>query len=256
MNALMGFSLRLALALALVSALEANAAAGKAKASNGAKLCKEEPDIIVERNLALTGFHREVQTVIHTRNRLKVKGRPPTLLLLETIPPGAYVDAYQLRLLDDSDATFGLHGKVDVEEMAHQASGHSVFTFLPLNETSALAALPVHMRYHKAQNCLTDGPFAKVTLQPPSIYFRHPDLDFPETCEDLHHLPCDAANMERRCAWKQLQVANVNDLTAEVPVGCLEDGFLVSTTTLVTYSLCSIAIAYYVFMHGKKPRSD
>ncbi|KAL3216059.1 hypothetical protein MRX96_033235 [Rhipicephalus microplus] len=48
----------------------------------------------------------------------------------------------------------------------------------------------------------------------------------------------------------------VNALTAEVPVGCLEDGFLVSTTTLVTYSLCSIAIAYYVFMHGKKPRSD
>lgn len=194
--------------------------------------------------------------MIHSRNRLKVKGRPPTLLLVEAIPSGAYVDAYQLRLLDDSDATFGVRGKVDVEEMAHQASGHSVFAFLPLNETSALAALPVHMRYHKAQSCIADGPFAKVTLHPPSMYFRHPDLDFPDTCEDIHLLPCDAANMERLCPWKQLQVANINHLTAEVPVGCLEDGFLVSTTTLVTYSLCSIAIAYYVFMHGKKPRSD
>lgn len=252
----MAFIAHLAVVLAFSGCLVAEAAVSKTKGSNGAKLCKEEPDIIVERSLAQTGYHRELQTVVHARNRLKVKGRPPTLLLLETIPAGAFVDAHQLKLLDESDAMFGLREKVDIEEMAHQAKSHNVFTYLSVNETSALAALPVHMRYHKAQNCLTDGSFTKVTLQPPSVYFRHLDLDFPDICEDLHHLPCDAANMERTCLWKQLKVASLSSLSAEVPVGCLEDGFLVSVITLVTYSLCSIAIAYYVCIHGKKPRSD
>lgn len=254
----MAVSLHLTLALCIAAAglSSAGAVNNKAKAGNGAKICKEEPDIIVERNLALTGYHRELQTVVHTRNRLKVKGRPPTLLVLESVPSGAFVDAHQLRLLDDSDASFGILAKVDVEDMEHQAQGHHVFTFLSLNESSALAALPVHMRYHRPQNCLTDGPFAKVRIQPPLIYFRHPDLDFQETCGGLQRLPCDAQNLETACYWKQLNVAGLGVLSADVPVGCLEDSFLVSVVTLVTYSLCATAIAYFVFVHGKKHRSD
>lgn len=253
----MAVSVHLTLALCIAASLSTtDAVNNKAKAGNGAKLCKEEPDIIVERNLALTGYHRELQTVVHSRNRLKVKGRPPTLLVLDNVPSGAFVDAHQLRLLDDSDASFGLLAKVDVEKMEHQSDSIHVYTFLSLNESSALAALPVHMRYHRPQNCLTDGPFAKVTLPPPLIYFRHPDVDFQETCGDLQRLPCDAQNMEIACSWKQLKVPGLGALTADVPVGCLEDSFLVSVVTLVTYSLCSVAIAYFVFSQGKKHRSD
>lgn len=55
----MAVSVHLTLALCIAASLSTtDAVNNKAKAGNGAKLCKEEPDIIVERNLALTGYHR------------------------------------------------------------------------------------------------------------------------------------------------------------------------------------------------------
>lgn len=80
--------------------------------------------------------------------------------------------------------------------------------------------------------------------------------DFPDSCEGLHKLPCGWDQPDQMCTWKALSFNTVDQLTASVPVGCLEDGFLVSTVTLVTYSLCSVAIAYFIFVHGKKQRSD
>lgn len=214
------------------------------------------PDIAIERGLKEGGFHRELKTVVHSRSKLKMKGKPPMLLFVETLPPGAFADVHQLRLLDESDAVFAVPDRVDVEKMEHQSQGHRVYAFVALNSSELTVQLPLHLRYHRPQHCQEHGAFATVNLPTPSLYFRHPDTDFPDSCEGLHKLPCGWDQPDQMCTWKALSFNTVDQLTASVPVGCLEDGFLVSTVTLVTYSLCSVAIAYFIFVHGKKQRSD
>ncbi|CAN8002482.1 unnamed protein product [Ixodes hexagonus] len=228
----------------------------KAKPANDVKLCPDYPDIVVERSLDQTGFHRELHIAIHTRNKPKTKGRPPVLLLDQAVPSGAFIDPHQLRLLDDGDAEFAVPDRVDVERLQHEASPHRLYAFVALNSSQSDVSLPVHLRYHRARQCLSEGAFSTVTLQPPVFYFRLPDSEFADDCEELHRLPCTHSDLEKMCTWKRFHVDGVSDLKAEVPVGCLEDSFVVSTVTLVTYSLCSVAVAYFIVIHGKKQRPD
>ncbi|KAM7296975.1 putative fetal alzheimer antigen [Ixodes scapularis] len=198
----------------------------------------------------------ELRIAIHARNKPKTKGRPPVLLLDQAVPSGAFADPHQLRLLDDGDAEFAVPDRVDVERLQHEASPHRVFVFVALNSSQSDVLLPVHLRYHRARHCHKEGAFSTVILRPPAFHFRFPDSEFADDCEELHRLPCSHYDLEKTCAWKRFHIDGVGDLQAEVPVGCLEDSFVVSTVTLVTYSLCSVAVAYFVVIHGKKRRPD
>lgn len=244
------------LLITAVVVLTHGASSNKAKPPNDVKFCPEHPDIVVETRLDQTGFHRELRIAIHARNKPKTKGRPPVLLLDQAVPSGAFVDPHQLRLLDDGDAEFAVPDRIDVERLQHEASPHRVFVFVALNSSQSDVLLPVHLRYHRARQCHKEGAFSTVTLRPPVFHFRFPDSEFADDCEELHRLPCSHDDLEKTCAWKRFHVDGVGDLKAEVPVGCLEDSFVVSTVTLVTYSLCSVAVAYFVVIHGKKRRLD
>lgn len=245
----------LSLVLATLLMLEPRCVRGeKAKAVNTTKLCREQPDIFVERELAQDGFHRELQTMIYSRSKIKSKSPAPLLLLVETLPSGAFADPHQLKFLQDGDAELQVPEKVDVELMQSQAGSHRVLAFLSLSKGELAVHIPVHLRYHQAQECQKLGPKATVTLQPAQVYFRLPDIDFPETCKQIVRLPC-SPNTDVQCNWKQIQMEQVRPLTAEVPVGCLEDLPLVTMTTFLVYCLCCGAVAYSVLASGKKQQN-
>ncbi|XP_064478615.1 phosphatidylinositol-glycan biosynthesis class X protein-like [Ornithodoros turicata] len=229
--------------------------AEKAKVMNATKLCREQPDIFVERQLAHDGFHRELRTIIYSKSKIKPKSKAAQVLVVEDLPSGAFADPYQLKLLQMSDAEFKVPEKVDVELMQTQAPRHRVLAYLSLGKSELKVHLPVHLRYHKAQHCQKLGSRVAVEFQPPRVYFRLPDIAFPSTCKQLHRLPCNQ-NMDTLCSWKEIEMESMRPLLAEVPVGCLEDSSLVTVATLLTYCVCSVAIAYSVVVAGGNKKPD
>ncbi|KAK7507654.1 hypothetical protein BaRGS_00001589 [Batillaria attramentaria] len=119
-------------------------------------------DVLIDlnRQVLRDGFHRDLRTTLKLQqdDLRQLPGRPCSVLLVENLPSGLYVDTFQLENLAAVGGPQVLTDRpVDIEAPEYLSSQHKlyVYTPVPVNEGSLdgtitiFVSLPVHVRYHK-----------------------------------------------------------------------------------------------------------
>ncbi|PIK58500.1 putative phosphatidylinositol-glycan biosynthesis class X protein-like [Apostichopus japonicus] len=120
--------------------------------ASGEPTCPTLEGVTLSREVFKEGYHRDLTTSLHgniTRSGLEIR-----LILVETFPPGFYIDQYELANLK----SFGgpetqILEAVDVEKPAHLSTEFNFFIFIESTDAAddqfvASVSLPIHLRYH------------------------------------------------------------------------------------------------------------
>lgn len=188
-------------------------------------------NLIVNSSISQDGFHRSLLTSV------KIDGQPfiNQIVLSFKIPSGLYVDPEELNYFQNDYETFQyvVDKKINVELPEYKSEPFNLHLKIPVTNEQAFASVPIHVRYHKSQNCSKETDHVEVAVDKPAVYVVAPK----STCEALF----DTVSM-----WGSLWVKVPYKLTSEphtlkinIPVGCLEDtGLVLSLTTIVTIFGC------------------
>lgn len=158
------------------------------------------------------------------------------ILLKWTIPPGAYVDPYQLQsMVENKTAHFT--SSVDIEGMAHFSPSQSFYIYPSLTCSRNLQCtfsqfIPVHARYHLPNAGMKHS--ADIELVPPSMY---------SSCNNPTKIGC-FNETDKSCDWNTLLVNSPSKQLFYIPVGDLNHSLLV---TLVTICVTLIGTASVTF---------
>ncbi|XP_070188264.1 phosphatidylinositol-glycan biosynthesis class X protein-like [Littorina saxatilis] len=214
-------------------------------------------DVVLEVQRAITkeGFHRDVHTTVSIKPNdiVNTPSRPCSILLIETLPPGLYVDTFQL----DSLATFGgpqvlADRHVDIEAPEYLSKEHELHVFAPLPTNShpsggpvvVTVSLPVHARYHR--------PSPDPNVSHTSVTMHHPRVLF--NCSRMYsrstEAPCDVHNSSL-CSWAELiYKSDAYSLKFQVPVGHEKDIRVVVYGTMVVTVLGCSFLLYLIAFYG------
>ncbi|CAG0920420.1 unnamed protein product [Notodromas monacha] len=182
-----------------------------------------------------------------------------TVLLIHTIPKGAYVDPDEIADLQDaplSRNTFLIKGAVDVEIPESAAEPHKLLAFCPLstseNLLKAQLRFPVHLRYHAAVDGSVEALEAKVSFPAPRMLLLCDNMELDRACMRLSiKAPCDARNSSF-CTWLGLKYkTNSGIITAMVPVGDVSLWLIVVLGTVI---ITGCACIYLIIVIHRKDK--
>ncbi|XP_066858565.1 phosphatidylinositol-glycan biosynthesis class X protein isoform X3 [Anser cygnoides] len=183
------------------------------------------------------------------------------------LPPGIYVDPYELASLQQHNLTKVTTQKVwplaasqavlipdiiDVEAPEYSATGLVVLLYLerdPRCLRCFRGALPVHVRYHRPAG---DGEEALVALKSPEVLVCCCDdhlsteswkpAEVEASCSGKRDYPCQWYSATHKPAYEELIL--------QVPVGLKQHSALVCVVTLLATVFCSSLILAAVCKHG------
>ncbi|CAG5127835.1 unnamed protein product [Candidula unifasciata] len=209
-------------------------------------------DLLLARQLTGSGFHRNLETLLTLPESIILQHKSPecSLLLFETLPPGAYADPFQINSLKPFGGPQVLFDRiVNIEAAEFSSKPHELFIFLSLykhvaaersSEKTLEVSLPIHARYHKPS---VDAKISHsfVTILPPGLYSNCT----PSDAADTIMAPCDVNNSSM-CLWTHLPYkSNFPVVQLSVPVGQQSDIPLVVVATLfITVTVCAVLVRF------------
>nr|XP_012430923.4 phosphatidylinositol-glycan biosynthesis class X protein [Taeniopygia guttata] len=196
-------------------------------------------DTTVTLELLKEGFHRDLLVKVE----LGEDAGGCAVAAQMRLPPGIYVDPYELATLQQHNLTKAVlfPDVIDVEAPEYVAEAVVLLLFLEVDTRRSRcfgAAVPVHARYHRPAR---GTRHAVVALQGPEVLLccchRHlsaecwepAEVDTP--CSSDTSSPCQWHTTKHRPAYEESML--------RVPVGLREHNSLVCALTLLTTGLCS-----------------
>ncbi|KAI6063146.1 Phosphatidylinositol-glycan biosynthesis class X protein [Aix galericulata] len=207
----------------------------------------------VTQELLQEGFHRDLLVKVDLGETGEWAGGC-TVVARSHLPPGIYVDPYELASLQQHNLTKAvlIPDIVDVEAPEYSATGLVVLLYLerdPRCSRCFRGALPVHVRYHRPAG---DGEEALVALKSPEVLvcccddhqsmesWKPADVEAP--CSGKRDCPCQWYSAAHKPAYEELIL--------QVPVGLKQHSALVCVVTLLATVFCSSLILAAVCKHG------
>ncbi|XP_041474262.1 phosphatidylinositol-glycan biosynthesis class X protein-like [Lytechinus variegatus] len=202
-------------------------------------------EVSVSRRSSNQGFHRTVHTNVSVAFRFPCN--QCRFMILEHLPTGMFVDAYQLKNLEGFGALAVLFlDEIDVEKPEHLSPNHTIVIYTPPIKTAsrdhmtshmtASIDLPVHLRYHAPSND-PEVNHAEVYLPHPELFMYCTDCSLDACSNDTAFMraPCTAAN-HTICAWTPLDYTmdTYEELVFRVPIGKEWQSQAVTIITLTT----------------------
>ncbi|KAM9008516.1 phosphatidylinositol-glycan biosynthesis class X protein [Ara ararauna] len=171
------------------------------------------------------------------------------------LPPGIYVDPYELASLQQQNLTKAvlIPDVVDVEAPEYLATGLLVLLYLesdPWCSHCFRAALPVHGRYHRPAE---DSEEALVILKSPEVLVCCCDNRLPAECWKPAEVEaaCSGKNAGP-CQWYSIIHKSAHEESIlQVPVGLTQHSSMVCAVTLLATVLCSSLILAAVCKYGQ-----
>ncbi|XP_041880596.1 phosphatidylinositol-glycan biosynthesis class X protein [Corvus kubaryi] len=196
-------------------------------------------DTAVTQELLKEGFHRDLLVKVE----LGEDAGGCAVAARMHLPPGIYVDPYELATLQQHNLTKAvlIPDVIDVEAPEYLARALLLLLFLEPDARCSRcfrAAVPVHARYHRPAKGTEE---ALVVLESPEVLlccchshlsaecWEPAEVDAPCSSDDTG--PCQWHSTKHRPAYEELML--------RVPVGLREHSSLVCALTLLTTGLCS-----------------
>ncbi|NWX32276.1 PIGX protein, partial [Notiomystis cincta] len=196
-------------------------------------------DSTVTQELLKEGFHRELLVKVE----LEEAAGGCAVAARVHLPPGIYVDPYELATLQQHNLTKAVlfPDAVDLEAPEYLARDLLVLLFLEADARCSRcfrAAVPVHLRYHGPAEGAGE---ASVVLKSPEVLlccchghlsaecWEPAEVDTP--CSSDSTAPCQWHSRKHRPEYEESML--------RVPVGLREHSSLVCALTLLTTGLCS-----------------
>ncbi|NXO30977.1 PIGX protein, partial [Cisticola juncidis] len=198
-------------------------------------------DTTVTQELLKEGFHRDLLVKVE----LGEDAGGCAVAAQVRLPPGIYVDPYELATLQQHNLTKAVlfPDAIDVEAPEYLARAAVLLLFLgpdPRCPRCFRAAVPVHARYHRPAE---GTQHALVALESPEVLLccchghPHPSAECWEPAEV--NAACSSDNTSP-CQWHSTKHRPVSkESLLRVPVGLREHSSLVCALTLLTTGLCS-----------------
>ncbi|XP_046571342.1 phosphatidylinositol-glycan biosynthesis class X protein-like [Haliotis rubra] len=214
----------------------------------------------LERHLHKKGFHRDLSTtvewLVNPHNRGDINHC--MILLLEKLPPGVYVDPFQLSaMLQFGGPKVLVDAAVNIEKPAHLSPPHTLHVYTELktvtdnDEGFSLAAsvtLPIHLRYQPPTH-ETSVTHVDLVISNPRMFTN---CSIKESVA-LLQAPCDYTNTSQ-CLWHEHHyLAEQDSVACRVPVGNTSYLPLVVAVTLLVTGLGCLFIVYVVMT--KQPQT-
>ncbi|NXS58085.1 PIGX protein, partial [Brachypteracias leptosomus] len=210
-------------------------------------------DAVVTQELLKEGFHRELVLKVE----LGVAGEEAggcAVAARTRLPPGIYVDPYELASLQQHNFTkvVLIPDVVDVE--APEYLSRDVLVVLHMEPAPGCsrcfrAALPLHGRYHRPAEGKGE---ALVLLESPEVLLCCCDNQLPGECWSPAEVeaPC-SGRTQGPCQWySRAHKPAHEELILQVPVGLRQHSSLVCVGTVLTTVLCSALVLAAVCRHG------
>ncbi|XP_025083930.1 phosphatidylinositol-glycan biosynthesis class X protein-like [Pomacea canaliculata] len=215
-------------------------------------------DVIVRltRKLSSEGFHRDLKTtLIIEKNDIETENNACSVLLIESLPSGLYVDAFQL----ESHAKMGgpkvlTDMPVDTEAPEYLSGQHELYVFATIppeklvsSEVMVTISLPVHARYHKP-SIDVDKIYVPIVMYHPRVLLNCSKQESRKV-----EAPCDDQNMSV-CSWAEVTYRSDSHFVEfQVPVGYVYDTRVVVFGTSVVIILgCSFLLYIIAFFDNWK----
>ncbi|NXO88052.1 PIGX protein, partial [Sitta europaea] len=196
-------------------------------------------DTAVTQELLKEGFHRDLLVKVE----LGEDAGGCAVAAQMRLPPGIYVDPYELATLQQQNLTKAVlfPDAIDVEAPEYLARDLLLLLFLARDARCSRcfhASVPVHVRYHRPADG-TGG--ALLVLESPEVLlccchghqsaecWEPAEVDAP--CSSDNTSPCQWLRTKHRPAYEESML--------RVPVGLREHSSLVCALTLLTTGLCS-----------------
>ncbi|NXX39432.1 PIGX protein, partial [Tricholaema leucomelas] len=210
-------------------------------------------DVMITQELLKEGFHRDLLLKVE----LGVVGKDTggcTVAARTHLPPGMYVDPYELASLQQQNLTKAvlLPDVIDVEAPEYLATDLLVLLYMepdPGCSGCFRAALPVHGRYHRPAE---DSEKALVVLKSPEVLVCCCDSGLSAECWKPAEVeaPC-SGKTSGPCQWYSITHKPVyEESVLQVPVGLRQHSSLVCVVTLLVTVLCSSLILAAVCKYG------
>ncbi|XP_032925164.1 phosphatidylinositol-glycan biosynthesis class X protein [Catharus ustulatus] len=196
-------------------------------------------DTAVTQELLKEGFHRDLLVKVE----LGEDAGGCAVAAQMRLPPGIYVDPYELATLQQHNLTKAVlfPDVIDVEAPEYVARAVLLLLFLEPDARCSRcfrAAVPVHARYHRPAEGTGE---ALVVLESPEVLLCCCHSQLSAECWEPAEVdtPCSSDN-SRPCQWHRTKHRPAyEELMLRVPVGLREHSSLVCVLTLLTTGLCS-----------------
>ncbi|NXS91584.1 PIGX protein, partial [Jacana jacana] len=207
----------------------------------------------VTQELLQEGFHRDLLVKVEL-GAVGEDAEGCAVAARTHLPPGIYVDPYELASLQQHNLTKVLliPDVVDVEAPEYLAT--ELLVLLPMEPDSRCsgcfrAAVPVHGRYHRPA---AEREGAVVVLQSPEVLLCCRDSGLPAECWKPAEVGAPSLGKAMGpCQWYSKRHGPVyEDLTLQVPVGLRQHSPLVCVVTLLATVLSSSLILAAVCQYG------
>ncbi|OWF46475.1 Phosphatidylinositol-glycan biosynthesis class X protein [Mizuhopecten yessoensis] len=169
----------------------------------------------VERSLTKNGFHRELTTKITFGKSLFKNFSNCDVMVLELLPPGAYIDPFQLRTLREFGGPRFICDPVDVEQPEYLASSLNVSLYTSaltddMDDLMTSVTIPIHLRYHRPSSSVE---YTLVSIPKPLLLLSCTAKDYTGAVIGEEDLSCTSATLIK-CRWTMVEylitVANLD----------------------------------------------
>ncbi|KAM9275286.1 phosphatidylinositol-glycan biosynthesis class X protein [Cariama cristata] len=207
----------------------------------------------VTQELLQEGFHRDLLVKVELGVGAE-DGGGCTVAARTRLPPGIYVDPYELASLQQHNLTKAvlIPDVIDVEAPEYLATDLLVLLYMepdPRCSHCFRAALPVHGRYHRPAE---ESEEALVVLKSPEVLVCCCDNHRSAECWKPAEVeaPC-SGKKDGSCQWYSVTHKPTHEeLILQVPVGLRQHSSLVCVVTLLATLLCSSLILAAVLNNG------
>ncbi|XP_057285009.1 phosphatidylinositol-glycan biosynthesis class X protein isoform X1 [Pezoporus wallicus] len=207
----------------------------------------------VTQELLKEGFHRDLLLKVEL-GVVREHSGGCTVAARTHLPPGIYVDPYELASLQQHNLTKAvLIPDVDVEAPEYLATDLLVLLYLepdPWCFHCFTATLPVHGRYHRPAE---DSEEVLVMLKSPEVLVCCCDSRLPAECWKAAEVeaPCSGKNAGP-CQWYSITHKSAHEESIlQVPVGLRQHISMVCAVTLLATVLCSSLILAAMCKYGQ-----
>ncbi|XP_060074856.1 phosphatidylinositol-glycan biosynthesis class X protein-like isoform X2 [Ylistrum balloti] len=199
-----------------------------------------------------TSCSRELATEITFEKSLFKNVSNCDVMLLELLPPGAYIDPFQLRSLREFGGPKFLSDPVDVEQPEYLAPSLNISLYTsPLSDATdkqdflmTSVTIPIHLRYHRPSS---SDEYTSVIIQNPLLLLSCTQKDYIGAVIGEEELPCTSATLIK-CKWTVVKyLSDVDAIEVTVPVGQTSHTLLVVVGTLIMTVAGSLVILLKTF---------
>ena len=209
-------------------------------------LCKSNQVITASRNLANSGFHKDLTTHLEL-------GHFSSAFLIENTTSNFYMDLDEIKegLFLGYPPVFA-DSTINVEEASDSSPSHLVGVLCQTHHVT----LPIHHRYQPASH----QPYQSVCIPFPRVFVAVVTPEYPELqIKDVEHergckllvAPC-SVNANPECGWEEVHVSTTQEVCSSVPTGMLQDLSIVMLSTITAVLIGVIAILYTMCNKDKK----